>query len=192
MGVCKFCKVKYTIRLKGSVISDFSSANVASGAESPRHILCERKPPIPTVEQCHVVTGASPGRRVDEDYRRWPSVLHPRRWTGRAPPEVEPSSWQDPHIGIDVQEGHESSKRIHPSEASLGEEERATQDGGLDPRSWWPPNEDGVHARKIGLTFVLFIYMIVPAEPGITTVVVWFSRNVCRDVLCHLLSDFKG
>ena len=60
------------------VVSDFLSVNVASGAESPRNINCEHKPPIPTGKRCHVITGASPGHRRDEDHWRWSSIVHPR------------------------------------------------------------------------------------------------------------------
>ena len=55
--------------------------------------------------------------------------------------------WQDPRRGIDGQEGHGSSKMIQSREASLEEDVMTSlKDGGLDPRSWWPPIEDEVYA----------------------------------------------
>ena len=47
------------------VVSDFSSADVVSGAESPREIRNEHKPIFPKDEECHVTMRISPGRRWD-------------------------------------------------------------------------------------------------------------------------------
>ena len=64
--------------------------------------------------------------------------------------------WQDPRRGIDRQEGHGSSKTIHPHEASHGEKavtslktEGSTREAG-DPRSKMKSTRGSLILKSLG------------------------------------------
>ena len=122
----------------------FVSECVFGGGFSEVHLM-KAQAPDSTAKQCHLIAGASPGQRTDEDYRKWSSILHPRIQTestagGSAKFLARPSKrdWRTKRPRI--LEGDPSSK-------SLPQRGQSAQDEGLGSQSQWPPVNEIVYSR---------------------------------------------
>ena len=121
------------------VVRDFSSAKVVSEAESPRHIRCEHKSPIPVAEQCHVIKRAFCERSSDEGCRRRSSILQPRSKTkstteGSARIVARPSKRDCRTKRPRILEGDSPPKKVnHREERSFKTEDSSRK--ASDPRS---------------------------------------------------------